>query len=105
MDIRNGNTFESIYSNYLTWFRDKARPAEEPKSREELMCFQILADDVFENALCLLNRAYYSVPLAPSQSRSGQVEVFRFAQLNLMVKSGGEDDDIVSIIPAEYVLM
>lgn len=103
--IRNGNNFESVYASYLTWFQDKARPTEEPKSPDELLRCQVLDDDVFENAGCLLNRAYYSVFLAPSQSRSGQMELFSFTLLNLMVKGSGEDGDVVEIIPAEYMLM
>lgn len=103
MGIVNGQDFETVYQDYLAWFREQARPTANPREKEELLGCQIFHEDIFENDNILLNRMYFLIPLSPSQSKSGALEIFRFSELNLMLKMCSDKiDHVVGIIPAEY---
>lgn len=103
MDIKNGRTFEKVYERYLAWFHEKADAEARPKGKDEVLQCQRDNEDVFEDSSILLSRAFFFVPLLPSESKSGRLEVFTLFELNLMRKSGGPDgDDLEEAVPVEY---
>jgi len=103
MGIVNEQDFETVYQDYLTWFRERARPNANPKEKEELLGCQIFHEDIFENDNLLLNRMYFLIPLSPSQSKSGELEAFQFSELNLMMKIHADKiDEIAGILCVEY---
>ncbi len=91
--------FKSLYARYLDWFQERAGKEALPWDEEDLPRFQSFNEDVYENDRIVLNRVYYAVPLAPSHSRSGRLEVFTFSELNLMEKAG---NDITNLRTVEY---
>ncbi len=96
--------FSRIYQDYLAWFQERARDGADPIDEEQLIRYQIHNEDAFENASYLLNRIYFVVPLSPSQSRSGSMELFAFSELNLLVKgtANGISDEVLDMYPVEY---
>lgn len=95
--------FRGIYREYLKWFEERAQETARPIDEEEMIDCQICHEDIFENSNYLLNRMFFLIPLAPSQSRSGTLEAFAFSEMNLMLKGpGGDADDVLDIYPVEY---
>lgn len=104
MSIRNGNDFNWVYDRYLVWFRDNAKPAATPQGEEELFRFSLGNEDVFEQDAVLLNQMFFAVTLRPSESLTGQLQLFTFSELNLMMKNSQTGDcDIIT--PAGYTVM
>lgn len=101
MGIHQGYNFQRIYEAYLMWFHDKARPSAVPKGKEDLLQYQSGHEDVYEDAGVLLNRMFFVIPLLPSESKSGQFELFQFSELNLM-KKDIKSDDTEEVISVEY---
>ncbi len=56
---------------------------------------------MFEADGFFLNRVFFVVPMLPSESRNGRLEVFVITELNLM-KKAEDSDEIVDVIPVEY---
>ena len=83
------------------WFHDKARPSAVSKSEEDCLRYQSEYEDVYEDAGVRINRMFFGIPLLPSESKSGQFELFRFSELNLMKKET-ELDDSEEVISVEY---
>ncbi len=90
---------KSLYARYLNWFQERAGEEALPWDEEDFPRFQSFHEDVYETARLLLNRMYYIVPLSPTSSLSGKLEVFTFSELNLLEKDG---DEIVDVRPVEY---
>ncbi len=101
MKTTGKGSYANLHSRYLDWFRERAGNRSAPWDEEDFPRFQSFHEDVYENDRILLNRVYYSIPLSPSDSLSGKLEVFSFSELNLMEKDG---DDIIDICPVEYRL-
>lgn len=101
MGIQEGYSFTKTYENYLAWFRDKAADAAKPKDEEEILSCLLCNEDVFEGEGFLLSRVFFVVPLLPSESRNGRLEVFVITELNLM-KKAEDSDEIEDVIPVEY---
>ena len=101
MGIQQGYNFQRIYEDYLIWFHDKARSSAVSKSEEDFLQYQSGNEDVYEDAGILINRMFFFIPLLPSESKSGHLEIFRFSELNLMKKCE-ESDDAEEIISVEY---
>ncbi len=89
--------FESIYFHYLDWFQARAEQGAVSVEREAFPQYQSFHEDVFENDRMILNRMYYTVPLSPSASRSGKLELFAFSELNLMEKENGSIADLYTV--------
>jgi len=103
MTTENSHSLERVYDRYLAWFHENANAAAQPKRRGELSRYCLGSEDIFEDSVLLLNRAFYFVPLLPSESKSGLLETFTISELNLMRKSGGPDgDDLTELVPVEY---
>lgn len=101
MSIQNGNDFAWVYGRYLEWFRDNARPGAQPRAQETLPGFSLCHEDIFESPTDALNRMFFLVPLLPSESKSGRLEIFAITELNLL-KKAEDDDEIQDIVPVEY---
>ena len=101
MGVQKGYSFCKAYESYLAWFRDKATDTAKPKDEEEILGCQLCNEDVFEGDGVLLNRVFFVVPLLPSESRNGRLEVFVITELNLM-KKAEDSDEIVDVISVEY---
>lgn len=103
MGIRDGYTFDQAYAGYLAWFHDQASAIARPKEKEKenILGCQMWHEDVFEEETLLLNRVFFLVPLLPSESKSGQLEIFVITELNLL-KTTGADDEIEDVIPIKY---
>lgn len=91
--------FEALYSRYLHWFKSRAAEGALPFGREDFPRFRSFHEDVYEDDRMFLNRAYYFIPLAPSESVSGRLEIFAFSVLNFMEKEG---DDLPNAVRVEY---
>lgn len=105
MGVKHGYSFDRVYQGYLDWFRDKAAAAAKPKDQEGLLGYQLCNEDVFEGDGFLLNRVFFFVPLLPSESKSGRLEVFTASELNLLQKAdGAAGEDFEKITPVEYTL-
>ncbi len=99
MSVKDGYSFDEAYGRYLSWFQEKAAAGAVPKDREEILGFQLCHEDVYQDDTMLLNRMYFVIPLLPSESKSGQLELFAISELNLMRKTGGASEDFT---PIEY---
>lgn len=104
MKIKNGNTFENAYKCYLEWFQDRAVAQAKPKSMKDFLGYQIGAEDVFEKENMLLARTFFFVPIFPSESKFGRMEIFTISELNFMEKvlSKNGEDDILDVEAIEY---
>ncbi len=101
MSVKDGYSFDEAYRRYLSWFQEKAVSSAVPKDQEAVLGFQLCHEDVFENDSILLNRMFFIVPLLPSESKSGLLELFAISELNLLQKAGGDVEDIT---PVEYTV-
>lgn len=104
MGIANGQTVWAVYTDYLKWFRDHAKEGILPKQEDELVGFHAFHEDSFDDGDITLNRMFFLIPLFPSQTRNGRLEVFAFSELNLMVRTSDESgcDKVDRLIPVEY---
>ena len=101
MGVHDGYSFDKAYGAYLAWFQEKAVSSAVPKDREAVLGFQLCHEDVFENDSILLNRMFFILPLLPSESKSGLLELFAVFELNLMQKAGDDTEDVT---PVEYAI-
>lgn len=105
MGNKKGYSFDRVYQSYLVWFRQKALKSARPSGPEDILKYQLCHEDVFEQDGLLLNRMYFLIPLLPSESKSGHLETFTIAELNLLQKSDpsscGEFDRLT---PIEYTI-
>ncbi len=92
-------SFDGLYLRYQEWFRGRAAERAAPWDREDFPRFQSFHEDVYDNGRVILNRMYYMIPLSPTESRSGKLEIFSFSELNLMEMDG---DDIADCRTIEY---
>lgn len=99
MQTQSLESLNDLYSRYLLWFRERAGKEALPWEKEDFPRFQSFNEDAYENDRIVLNRMYYLIPLSPSESASGRLDVFAFSVLNLLEKTG---DEIVTIRPVEY---
>ena len=95
-------TLENIFEKYIAWFAEHALEGIAPPAREQLNLQQTHNEDLYEDDRCVVNRTCYLLPLLPSQSKSGRLEVFSFSELNLMFKN--PDGDPEEVFPVEYRL-
>lgn len=96
-------TLEHIYQEYLTWFRERARPGCTPANIGQITGLNSINEDVFEDEDMVINRIYYHIPLSALFSHSGKLEVFSFSSLNLMEKCpNGEERELRLVLPLEY---
>lgn len=96
-------TYETIYTEYLQWFRELAIGGVDPKGGDEIIRYRTFSEDVYEDKHIILNRVYFMVPLSPMQTKSGRLESFAFSELNLMVKQPRSDgDEIMDFRTIEY---
>lgn len=101
MSVKDGYSFDEAYGHYLSWFQEKAAANAVPKDKEAILGFQLCHEDVFEDDAIFLNRMFFIVPLLPSESKSGQLELFAISELNLMQKAGDDTEDVT---PVEYTI-
>lgn len=103
MGVQKGYSFCKAYESYLAWFRDKATDMTKPKDEEEILGCQMCSEDVFEGGTFLLNRVFFFVPLLPSESKSGRLEIFTVSELNLLKKtSETAEENFDEVVPVEY---